>query len=299
MTDIHVDQIVIGERARRDYGDMTDLMESIREHGVLSPITLLPGNRLLCGGRRVAAVKALGRESIPFHMASTQDDALARIKAERDENTCRKDMTPEELVDIGLQIEALERPKAQARQGGSTRLAGRDETGAPIFGSGPAGPEPTDKPETSRTAAVVGDALGVSTNTYKRAKHVVQTARGESDATPEIQEAAQEALKEMNEGTATITGAYNKVRKARADKPAADRLTRPQPPKFGGNRKKHVAVIESISTSLSGLAMAADEIGDFDSTVTAEEAARLAGDLSNSIRSLNRLKQNLNRKATA
>lgn len=290
MTEIHLDQIVIGERARRDYGDMTDLMESIREHGVLSPITLLPGNRLLCGGRRVEAARALGMESIPFHVAKTQDDALARIKAERDENTCRKDMTPEELVNIGLEIERLERPKAQARQGLRHDLHPT---------SGPAGPDVDKKPEANRTAAVVGDALGVSKNTYKRAKHVVQTARGDNEPAPEVQEVAQEALKEMNDGQATITGAYNKVRAARDKKPDPSKLTRKQPPKFGGNRRKHADVIESISTSLSGLAMAADDITEFDATVTPEEAARLAYDLSKSIRSLNRIKQNLYRKATS
>ena len=297
MTEIHLDQIVIGERARRDYGDMTDLMESIQEHGILSPITLLPGNRLLCGGRRVEAARALGLESVPFHIAKTQDDALARIKAERDENTCRKDMTPEELVNIGLEIEELERPKAQARQAEGGRAGAESRWGD---GLGPAGPKPSEKPETNRTAAVVGDALGVSTNTYKRAKHVVQTARGDNNPTPEVQEAAQEALKEMNEGQTTITGAYNKVRKARAPKGEDAKLTRPQPPRYGGNRKKHAAVIDSINVSLSGLAMAADEISEFDTSVTAEKAAQLVGDLSTSIRSLNRLKQNLNRKkATA
>ena len=288
MTEIHLDQIVIGERARLDYGDMTDLMESIREHGILSPITLLPGNRLLCGGRRVEAARALGLESVPFHIAKTQDDALARIKAERDENTCRKDMTPEELVNIGLEIEELERPKAQARQAEGLAHGPRARAGD---WSGPDGPNQSEKPETNRTAAVVGDALGVSKNTYKRAKHVVQTARGDNNPTPEVQEAAQEALKEMNDGQATITGAYNKVRKARGAKPG--RLAMPQPPRFGGNRKKHLAQIDSLVVALSGANTAFDHIrqaSDLDASVTSEEAARLVGDLSREIQSLNRIK---------
>lgn len=78
----------------------------------------------------------------------------------------------------------------------------------------------------------------------------------------------------------------------------AGRLTRPQPPKYGGSRKKHAAVIASMNTTLAGLAAVADEIGAFDSSINTEEAARLADDLSDSIRSLNRLKQNLYRKAT-
>lgn len=207
MTEIHLDQIVIGERARRDYGDMTDLMESIREHGILSPVTLLPGNRLLCGGRRVEAARALGMESVPFHVARTRDDALTRIKAERDENTCRKDMTPEELVNIGLEIERLERPKAQARQGLRHDLHPT---------SGPAGPDVDKKPEANRTAAVVGDALGVSKNTYKRAKHVVQTARGDNEPAPEVRDdpelAARVVRGEVSPNAAAMAKGWRKPR---------------------------------------------------------------------------------------
>ena len=38
------------------------------------------------------------------------------MKAELDENTCRVDFTPEEAVEIGRDVEALEGPKAKGRQ---------------------------------------------------------------------------------------------------------------------------------------------------------------------------------------
>ncbi|MGZ4617203.1 MAG: ParB N-terminal domain-containing protein, partial [Frankiaceae bacterium] len=105
---VRIAEIVVGERARKDYGDLTGLMESIREVGLLQPIGLAPGNRLLFGGRRLEACRRLGWESIPVTRPETRDDALSLLKAERDENTCRKDMTPEELVDLGLRLEELE-----------------------------------------------------------------------------------------------------------------------------------------------------------------------------------------------
>jgi len=40
------------------------------------------------------------------------------VPAERDENACRKDMTPSEKVALGKALEALERPRAEERVGG-------------------------------------------------------------------------------------------------------------------------------------------------------------------------------------
>ena len=127
-------------------------------YDALRPIAVFPDNRLLCGRRRLEASRLLGLPTIPFHVTETRDDALSRLEAERDENTCRKDMTPEEKVDLGLQLEELERPKAEERKAASR------------FGGAQMGP--TAKPATNRTAQVVGEALGLSKNTYKRATWV-------------------------------------------------------------------------------------------------------------------------------
>ena len=87
------------------------------------------------------------------------------------------------------------------------------------------------------------------------------------------------------------------VDNGREAKPFQSRAT--SAPSPGGGRRRHAAVIEAMNVTLSGAAMAADEITELDNTVTAEKAARLADDLSTSIRSLNRLKQQLDtRKVT-
>lgn len=282
---IRIDDVIVGDRARRDYGDLSDLIASIREVGLLQPIGLTPGNHLLFGGRRLEACRALGWESIPFVRPETQTDAISLLTAERDENTCRKDMTPEELVDVGLRLEELERPRAEARQ-----LAGlKRGADLPLGPDGPNGD--SEKPETNRTAAVVGEALGMSKNTYKRAKHVVQTARGDNDPDPEVQAVAQEVLEQMNAGVATITGAYNKVittRQTTVNK--APDLAIPQPPRMGGGRRKHLQMLQAMTTALAGIAGAAEEINGLDSSVTQEEAAQLVRDLSRQIRSLNQIK---------
>lgn len=287
---VRIEDVIVGERARRDYGDLDSLKASIREHGLLQPIGLAPGNHLLFGGRRLEACRQLGMTVIDVTRPATQTDAVYLLKAERDENTCRKDMTAEELVDIGLRLEALERPRARERQGARSDLT-----------SGPTGPEVT---QARRTDDVVADALGTSRNTYQRMKHVVTTARDE-DAEPEVREAARDALRKMNAGEISPTAADRDVRASRGGvdgrkRPDPEpRLAVPQPPRYGGNRRKHAQAIAAMNLSLSGYALVASEITELDASVTTEEAARLADDLSNSIRALTRLKQLLTRKATS
>jgi hypothetical protein len=55
------------------------------------------------------------------------------------------------------------------------------------------------------------------------------------------------------------------------------------------SRSKHADVIERLTTSLDGLAMAAREITALDESVTKQEAIRLTDDLSKQIEALNKL----------
>ena len=76
----------------------------------------------------------------------------------------------------------------------------------------------------------------------------------------------------------------NVVRKVKSD------IERPpSPPKYGGNRRKQLAVLDALINGLGGLVIVAEEIRDLDSTVTNEEATRLTSDLSTAIKSLNRI----------
>lgn len=284
MPGIRIDQIVIGERARKDYGDLTDLMDSIRQVGLLQPVGLAPGNRLLFGGRRLEACRRLGWESIPFVRPETREDALSLLKAERDENTCRKDMTLSELVKIGRRIEELERPRADARKAEGQRLGAEVRWGLDAFRA--ADRQASDR-SANETRRKVGDALGISGATYERAKKVIDLAEDES-APEEIRAVAQEAVKEMD-ATGKAWRPYKRVQEVLAPSPPSP-LAIPQPARMGGNRRKHAQVLQAMTTNLAGLTAATDEITELDNSVTKEEAAQLVRDLSRSIRSLNQIK---------
>ncbi len=62
---MRVDSIKIGERHRKDYGDITTLAKSIDEIGLLHPVVVTPDGVLIAGARRLRACQMLGWTEIP------------------------------------------------------------------------------------------------------------------------------------------------------------------------------------------------------------------------------------------
>jgi len=123
--------IVEGERARKDLGDLDSLAESIRAGGLIQPIAVSEeedGTLLLrAGGRRLAASKKAGIQSIPalvFSGISDIDGALIELV----ENIHRKDMSwQEEATLVGrihrLQVEKFGKASRGPGGGGWTLKA--------------------------------------------------------------------------------------------------------------------------------------------------------------------------------
>ena len=63
---IQIDKIKIKENIRKDYGDLTELAASIREHGVRQPVELNKQNELVDGYRRIKAAKSAGLKEILY-----------------------------------------------------------------------------------------------------------------------------------------------------------------------------------------------------------------------------------------
>lgn len=195
-----LDDVILENRHRRDLGDISDLKCSIELVGLMNPITIDSDKRLVAGERRLAACRELGWLRIPVRVLDVPDLDRARqvLIAERDENTCRKEMTLSEKVALGEAIAELERPKAADRM----TLGSRD----------PRVEEHDGRDESARTNAIVADAVGLSRATYERAKSVVDAT---TDPDPEIRATAEQALVEMDE-TNSAKPAATKVKRARA-----------------------------------------------------------------------------------
>jgi N6-adenosine-specific RNA methylase IME4 len=105
--------IAVGERHRREMGDIEALARSIDAVGLLHPIVVRPDGKLIAGERRLMACKSLGWETIP--VTAVDIDKIARGEAA--ENFDRKDFTWTEAVSIGRELAPAIEAAAKDRQG--------------------------------------------------------------------------------------------------------------------------------------------------------------------------------------
>lgn len=102
---IDVDAIVASPFNRRDLGDLTDLADSIRTHGVISPITVRRVDdsfELVVGERRWRASQLAGRDTIPAVVRDLTDEQALEIQLI--ENAARKDLHPLEEADTYAEL---------------------------------------------------------------------------------------------------------------------------------------------------------------------------------------------------
>lgn len=111
-----IESIVIGHRHRRDLGDIDALAASIERMGLLQPPTLTPDGVLVCGTRRIAALKKLGRKTVNVWVRSGISDRLGQLMAEQDENTQHKPLTPTEAAGLYRELKAVMAEEAARRQ---------------------------------------------------------------------------------------------------------------------------------------------------------------------------------------
>lgn len=193
-----INAIQVGNRHREDVGDLDDLMQSIERIGLLHPIVIRPDDSLVAGERRLRACEKLGWTDVPVRIVDDLGDSVEALIAERDENTCRLDMTASEKVALGKRLEELERPKAEAR-----KITGLKR------GAESRGVNLTSPIKRGETAELVSKAVGMSKNTFNRAKQVVEAAEDES-LPEEVRQVTTEAKEEMDR-TGKVTPAYDKV----------------------------------------------------------------------------------------
>lgn len=97
------------EQPRTEFGDLTDLTNSIKEHGVLEPLLVRPikdTNRwmIIAGERRWRSANAAGLKEVPCIELDLSDESVAEIALV--ENLQRKDLTIWEEADGIAQLGA-------------------------------------------------------------------------------------------------------------------------------------------------------------------------------------------------
>lgn len=92
ITNVLIKDIHVSDRIREEVGDITDLLISIKQHGLMNPIILDEGMKLIAGERRFTACKELGWKSIPTRVIPGLT-AESRLILELVENVARRDFT--------------------------------------------------------------------------------------------------------------------------------------------------------------------------------------------------------------
>jgi ParB family chromosome partitioning protein len=135
-----IDSIRIGSRHRTDLGDIDVLAASIEQHGLLQPITVTPDGTLVCGARRLAALRQLGVRKLNVWVRSGISERLTQLLAEQDDNTLHKPLSPTEAATLYREVKVLLAEDARRRQEasrfgsaqGNSRSAGAAESAAPL-----------------------------------------------------------------------------------------------------------------------------------------------------------------------
>jgi len=121
LENIPLSQIHIGDRFRKDYGNLGQFKHSIKTNGLITPIAVgLTGvlkmegldtskpYTLLAGGRRTQAALDLGWTTIPAKVYDYPITELDLRSIELAENLERKDMTPVEEIQLKKAIHELQ-----------------------------------------------------------------------------------------------------------------------------------------------------------------------------------------------
>jgi ParB-like nuclease family protein len=98
---VPIESIIIKDRTRKDFGNISLLAESISSVGLLQPIVINENNELIDGQRRIKAYELLGISEIPCYVVSLEAIILGEFHA----NSNRKDFTTSERVAISNAVE--------------------------------------------------------------------------------------------------------------------------------------------------------------------------------------------------
>ena len=152
-----VESIVVGNRHRTDLGDLTALAESIARDGLLQPLTVTIDGVLVCGARRLAAIKLLGWRTVNVWVRSGITGRLGHLLAEQDDNMLHKDLTPVEAAALYRELKTLMAEDASRRQA-ATRFSAENQPGKDGAGKFPAPSEPVGRASEQAAAMIPGGA---------------------------------------------------------------------------------------------------------------------------------------------
>ena len=208
-----VDSITIGQRHRTDLGDIDALAASIDRDGLLQPPTITPDGVLVCGARRMAAIKKLGWRRVSVWVRSGLSDRLGHLLAEQDDNQLHKPLTPIEAAALYREIKALMAEDA-ARRKAKTQFQDGHEPGkhGPADSAGPSDQHQLGDARTQAARMVTGSASYSRLEQIGYLQHLVDDPN-----TPEaIRVQARDGLAQIEVGAA-VNPIFQRLRDTQAE----------------------------------------------------------------------------------
>jgi hypothetical protein len=178
-----ISDIKVGQRFRKDLGNLKALVNSIEEIGLLHPIVINENNELIAGQRRLEAYKNIGNNEVPVTIIHINDI----IKGEFHENAVRKDFTVSERVAI---LEEIENKRIGHRPKKDTNLVSFQEEN-----------------KGTRSIDIASKYTGISTGKLQMEKKIVHAARNEPEKWNGI-------LKRVEAGQTSAIYAYKMIIRA-------------------------------------------------------------------------------------
>ncbi|AXT85082.1 hypothetical protein C6I20_07715 [Aeromicrobium sp. A1-2] len=204
-----VNSITVGVRHRTDpERDLAPLMRSIDRLGLLQPVTITPDGVLICGHRRLKAVKELGWPTLRVWVRTGISDPLTKLLAEQDENTLHRPLSPLDAAKLYRELKDLLTEDALRRQR-ATRFGAVDgEEGDGGADSAP----PHGAPGKSRNQAA---QLISNSASHTRLEQIctIEAIAADGAVPADVRKIAEEELERIREGGA-VDPSFQRVRAA-------------------------------------------------------------------------------------
>ncbi len=168
-----VDSLIVGTRHRADLGDIDALAASIERDGLLQPLTITIDGVLVCGARRLAAIKRLGWRTVNVWVRGGLSDRLGQLLAEQDDNMLHKPYTQLEAAGLYREIKQVMAEDA-ARRKAATQFSAENQPGSDGGGKfPPPSSGPTGKAREQAAAMIPG---GASYKTLEKVGYIEEIA---------------------------------------------------------------------------------------------------------------------------
>ena len=201
-----LNSIRVGRRHRADLGDVDGLAASIERDGLLQPITIDPEGSLVCGLRRLAAMRKLGWKTANVWVRSGMSDRLGQLLAEQDDNAQHKPLTQTEAATLYRELKTVMAEDAARRQEAS-RFTAKTDRGGPDGGANVAPPQnPAGKARAQAAQMVTGRN---SYTTLERVNHL-QDLAADLEQPAGVRSAAVAELERIDAGAGVIS-AFQRV----------------------------------------------------------------------------------------